>query len=202
MHVCRWSIHTMTVTISMPAAFRRHLVGKTLRNAWHCDVAEIRFVGKLVIKFRHFFINRRVELYLNNKMNLRPLTPHIMPCYTHKMAIVSWPWILWRHFTLCVNQNWARPRSLSTTLICRPTVSINNWRGSLSTWLGALGTFFGYKSARTSNFRAELNRTNPPLPPPPKKSAPTSWVRPRAERRHAASADRGQFTSIRARLTT
>jgi len=25
-----------------------------------------------------------------------------MPCYTHKMAIVSWPWILWRHFTLCV----------------------------------------------------------------------------------------------------
>jgi len=32
-----------------------------------------------------------------------------------------------------------------------------------------LGTFFGYKSARTSNFRAELNRTNPPLPPPKKK---------------------------------
>jgi len=23
-----------------------------------------------------------------------------MPCYTHKMAIVSWPYILWRHFTL------------------------------------------------------------------------------------------------------
>ena len=25
-----------------------------------------------------------------------------MPSYTHKMAIVSWPQILWRHFTLCM----------------------------------------------------------------------------------------------------
>ena len=33
----------------MPAGFRRHLVGKTLRNVLHCDIAEIRFVGKLVI---------------------------------------------------------------------------------------------------------------------------------------------------------
>jgi len=35
--------------IPMPAGFRRHLVGKTLRNVFHCDIAEIRFVGKLVI---------------------------------------------------------------------------------------------------------------------------------------------------------
>jgi len=33
----------------MPAGFRRHLVGKTLRNVFHCDIAEKRFVGKLVI---------------------------------------------------------------------------------------------------------------------------------------------------------
>jgi len=33
---------------------------------------------------------------------LRPLTPQIMPSYTHKMAIVSWPQILRRHFTLCI----------------------------------------------------------------------------------------------------
>ena len=33
----------------MPAGFRRHLVDKTLRNVFHCDIAEIRFVGKLVI---------------------------------------------------------------------------------------------------------------------------------------------------------
>jgi len=35
--------------ISMPAGFRRHLVGKTLRNNFHCHIAEMRFVGKLVI---------------------------------------------------------------------------------------------------------------------------------------------------------
>jgi len=35
--------------ISMPAGFRRHLVGKTLINVFHYDIAEIRFVGKLVI---------------------------------------------------------------------------------------------------------------------------------------------------------
>jgi len=35
--------------ISMPAGFRRHLVGKTLINVFHCDSAEIRFVGKIVI---------------------------------------------------------------------------------------------------------------------------------------------------------
>ena len=34
--------------ISMPAGSRRRLVGKTLRNVFHCDIAEIRFVGKLV----------------------------------------------------------------------------------------------------------------------------------------------------------
>ena len=33
----------------MPAGFRRHLVGKTLINVFHRDIAEIRFVGKLVI---------------------------------------------------------------------------------------------------------------------------------------------------------
>jgi len=35
--------------ISMPVGFRRHVVGKTLRNDFHCVIAEIRFVGKLVI---------------------------------------------------------------------------------------------------------------------------------------------------------
>jgi len=33
----------------MPAGFRRHLVGMTLINVFHCNIAEIRFVGKLVI---------------------------------------------------------------------------------------------------------------------------------------------------------
>ena len=33
----------------MPDGFRRHLVGKTLINVFHCGIAEIRFVGKLLI---------------------------------------------------------------------------------------------------------------------------------------------------------
>ena len=35
--------------ISMPAGCRRHLVGKTFINVFHCDSAEMRFVGKIVI---------------------------------------------------------------------------------------------------------------------------------------------------------
>ena len=46
-------MHSVTVTsvcsTSMPAAFCRHLVGKTLRNVCHCDSAEMRFVGNSVI---------------------------------------------------------------------------------------------------------------------------------------------------------
>ena len=33
----------------MPVGFRRHLVGKTLVNVFHCHIAEIRFVGKLMM---------------------------------------------------------------------------------------------------------------------------------------------------------
>jgi len=47
-------------------------------------------------------INQRIECYLNNTITLRSLTPHIMPCYTHKMAIVSWRYILRRHLTVCI----------------------------------------------------------------------------------------------------
>ena len=35
--------------ISTAARFRRHLVGETLINVFHCNNSEIRFVGKLVI---------------------------------------------------------------------------------------------------------------------------------------------------------
>ena len=33
-------------------------------------------------------------------INLHLITQHIIPSYTHKMANVSWPQILWRQFTL------------------------------------------------------------------------------------------------------
>jgi len=46
-------IHKVTVmqihVISILAGFCRHLVGKTLINVVHYDIAEIRFVGKLAI---------------------------------------------------------------------------------------------------------------------------------------------------------
>jgi len=32
------------------------------------------------------FLNQLIQFYLNNALNLRPLIPHIIPCYTHKMA--------------------------------------------------------------------------------------------------------------------
>jgi len=73
--------------MSMPAGFRRHLVHKTLRHDFHCDIAETRFVSRLII-IKDILINRQIECYLNNMINLRPLTLHIMPSYTHKMAIV------------------------------------------------------------------------------------------------------------------
>jgi len=44
-----YKVYTYRVTISVPADFRRHLVGKTLINVFHSDIAEMRFVGKLVI---------------------------------------------------------------------------------------------------------------------------------------------------------
>ena len=36
------------------------------------------------------FVNKKIEFYLNYTINRRFLTAQIMPCYTHKMAIVSW----------------------------------------------------------------------------------------------------------------
>ena len=75
----------------MPAGFRRHLVGNTLRNVFRCDLAEIRFVGAASDR-TDIFINQQIILilYLNNTINHRSLTPRIMSRYTHKMAVVLW----------------------------------------------------------------------------------------------------------------
>jgi len=35
------------------------------------------------------FLNQLIQFYLNDTLNLRPLTSHIIPCYTHKMVIVD-----------------------------------------------------------------------------------------------------------------
>ena len=64
----------------MPAGFRRHHEGKTLRHVFHSDIAEIRFASDRA----YIFINQPIECCVNDSTNLRSLTPHIMPCYTHK----------------------------------------------------------------------------------------------------------------------
>jgi len=46
-----------------------------------------------------------------------------MPSYTHKMATVSWPYILWRHFTLCIRRT-TRPPSFSGRSFGRRTVYV------------------------------------------------------------------------------
>ena len=56
----------------MSAGFCRHLVGKTLINVFHCDITEIRFVGKLN-DHTDIFINQRIECYLNHTINVRPV---------------------------------------------------------------------------------------------------------------------------------
>ena len=96
----------------MPAGFRRHFVGKTLINVF--TVIVLKYFFWQDSDHTDIFINERIECYLNNTITLRPLTPHIMPCYTHKMAIVSWPYILWRHFTLHIQ--WERLSTVQPTI--------------------------------------------------------------------------------------
>ena len=64
-------------------------------------------------------------------VNLRPLTAHIMPSYTHKMADVSWPQIMWRYFVLCITMllteanyafvGWLVPSTVNNLLYCGET---------------------------------------------------------------------------------
>jgi len=84
----------------MSAGFRRHLVGKTHRNVCY-SATTITALSVGYWSYGHF-VKQLVEFYLNNIVNLHPLTPYIMRSYAHKMANVLWPQILWRQFTQCV----------------------------------------------------------------------------------------------------
>jgi len=64
--------------ISMPAGFRRHLVGKTFINIF--TVIALKYALGQDSDYTDIFINQRIECYLNNTITLRPLTSHIMPC--------------------------------------------------------------------------------------------------------------------------
>jgi len=86
----------------MPAGFRRHLVGKTLRNLCRCDIAKIRAVGKL----RHFRKQKDWILFkLHHKSSLLNCTDYAV-LYPQNgdriMVIVSRPSIPWHHVILCI----------------------------------------------------------------------------------------------------
>ena len=76
--------------ISMPAGLCRHLVGITFRMFF--TVISLKY-AILASYGDHtdIFINQWTKCCLNSTINLRRLTPHVMPWHTHKMAIVSWP---------------------------------------------------------------------------------------------------------------
>jgi len=72
-------------------------------------------------------------------VNLRPLTPHIMPSYTYKMANASCPQILWRHFTLCIDwyfsyssECYVHRHRIDKSVCTR--VQLRRWRGVVRGW--------------------------------------------------------------------
>jgi len=82
----------------------------------------MRFVGKSCHRI-DIFLNKVIQFYLNNTINLRHLYQRIKSCYTHKTTIVLWPRTMWRHFQAMLR----RPRG------CR--CSGTGWRHSLGLYL-------------------------------------------------------------------
>jgi len=58
-------------------------------NAGYCNSAEMRFIGKLMNMDMDIFVNKLIQFYVNNSVNLRLLTQHTVASYNHKMAIVQ-----------------------------------------------------------------------------------------------------------------
>ena len=79
----------------MPAGFRQLLIGKTLRNV---TLLSLKYALSVGWWSREHFLKLLVKFYLNNTVNIHPLTPHIMPSYIHRTA---WPQIPWHQFTAC-----------------------------------------------------------------------------------------------------
>ena len=65
--------------ISMPAGFRRHLVGKTLTNDFHCDVAENTLCWR-ASDHTDIFVNRRKKVKFSHT-RYRALGPELIPVY-------------------------------------------------------------------------------------------------------------------------
>jgi len=96
--------------MSVPAGIRRHLVGKTSRNVCHRDIAEIRFVGKLMIIWT-FSENQIIRLYWNNMINLCPLTALLHRIHIHAAPSSVLPWtaqsrLVPSTFKIAAAKNW------------------------------------------------------------------------------------------------
>ena len=77
----------------MPAGFRRAILWVKLLEMFFTAIS-LNTLCWQAIDHTDIFINQRIECHANNIVNLRRLPPHIMPRYTHKMTIASWPQIL------------------------------------------------------------------------------------------------------------
>jgi len=95
----------------MPAVFRRRLVGKNSNEEMFVTVIMLKYALLVSRRSRCGHFLKLIQFYLSNTLNLRQLTQRIISFYTHKMAIVSWPQTLWRHFTLYVSPK-AEPHRL------------------------------------------------------------------------------------------
>jgi len=78
-------------SISMPAGFRRHLVGKTLRNVCYSDVTLCR----QVLEYVDIFLNYLIKVYPNDMVNLHKLTPHIV------CQVIPTKWRSYRDHRFC-----------------------------------------------------------------------------------------------------
>jgi len=64
--------------ISIPAGFRRHLVGKTLRNVCHCNIAETnKSVHKHLREQKHNIITFISELFRTDKVDKNKVDQYI-----------------------------------------------------------------------------------------------------------------------------
>ena len=78
------------------------------------------------------YINQRIECYLNNAINRRPLTPHVTTRYTHEMTIVSGGHRFCDVTSPCVLQNFVPvPVSVLANLPWCEAAAARPWR---STW--------------------------------------------------------------------
>ena len=121
------------------------------------------------------FLIKLVKFYLNNMANLHQLTLHIMPSYTHKMAIVSWPQILWRHFTLCIENTYLLTYLRECVRACvHPSVPGHSLTGlSLTSTVGNISVLhtlrrLGQLTALIMHFTKHVSRTASNARPQPR----------------------------------